>query len=217
MRTKWDSTYDLQQALVSDVRPVTVLPSAGWRFSRVLVLSILPQVGFLGLSGVRRDLFAQLHNLSFLLPALGLFLAAVFGASLVVRSSVPNFESFRGEKLVVLSGLVLGAATALLSGFGFFGFGESEWKLDSSFACAIAVFALAVWPALVFVFEARRGFNTRPKTTGFAALTAAACFAVLSVNLHCPGQHFLHLLVWHYAPMFLISVAGLLAARRMLG
>lgn len=216
MNDRMSATENLQQKLMADLRPVKVLASNSKRTLAALCLAILPQAVFVARAGLREDLADQLFRLSFVLPAAGLFCAAVGSLILTIRSSVPGIDRYRLLRGFIVSCLVIVLAVTVMTGMGIIGHTEEGWALDDSYKCATSVLAFAFIPIVVLLLEARRGYSLHKRTSGLAAFVAGATLGALSVGLTCPSDEVLHLLVWHLAPVLLLCLVGYFGAHRLL-
>lgn len=202
-------TNDLIDSLVRDLEPVSPLPLPAarlWRWAAASVAAVATAVAILGRRG---DLGTALFTLPFQAHALFLILAAVTSAGAALAMAIPGEPVGgwrRGAPPVALGAWVAWLAGELMPLAAADGV---SWP-DAGWGCVAKAFAIGVTPGLALaVMVGRAAPGDARSTVTFAALAAAAVGA-LGVELTCPLDGAMHLLLWHAGPvMVLVLLAAL--------
>jgi hypothetical protein len=202
------ATNDLIDSLVRDLEPVSPLPLPSvrlWRWAAAAIAAVAAAVAVLGRRG---DLGTALFTMPFQAHALFLILAAVTSAGAALAMAIPG-EPIGGWRRAAPA-VALGAWVAWLAGelMPLAAAGGVGWPA-AGWGCVAKAFAIGVTPGLVMaVMVGRSAPGDARATVTFAALAAAAVGA-LGVELTCPLNGAMHLLLWHAGP---VMVVVLLAA-----
>ncbi|MBI4725320.1 MAG: DUF1109 family protein [Rhodomicrobium sp.] len=121
------------------------------------------------------------------------------------------------------AGLALLAAPLLLAGaaaYELWVVPESQWLQraagTNSVACVVSVVLLSLGPLAAALFVLRRGAPLRPGLAGAAAGLLASALAATLYAIHCPDDSPLFGVIWYPMAMGLVTLAGMLAGRRLL-
>lgn len=82
--------------------------------------------------------------------------------------------------------------------------------------CGFLIIGLSLLHSLFLFYWAKSGAPATPALTGvFAGLCAASlgCFLMQAVCVH---DHATHLVIWHFVPLFLLTLGGQLLGRKLL-
>lgn len=194
--------------LARDVAPVTPLPSPAVRAARWMLLAILAVVAGLVFRGLRANWALATGDPIFMVTVALILATGVVSAVLAMALSVPGAVSFRWVKwtpavLLVLWGAVLlvQAATA----------GASLAPGRLGLGCLGKTYGIAVIPAAVLVWLARRAAPLDWRATGSLAALAALSFGVLGTEFICPIAGHGHLFTWHFLPVVVMTVVVFVA------
>ena len=202
------ATKDLINDLVRDLEPVAPLPLPVVRLSRWIGASAVAVAATVAVLGRRGDLGSAVFGQPFQAHALFLILAAVSSAGAALAMAIPG-EPLRPWRRVA-PGLALGAWVAWLASelMPLAASGGASWPA-AGWGCVAKAFAVGVTPGLMMaVMVGRAAPGDVRGTVTFAALAAAAVGA-LGVELTCPLDGAMHLLLWHAGPvMVVVLLAG---------
>jgi hypothetical protein len=199
-------TDALIRALVADARPVRrLLPAArrcvlwlGGAFSLVSASLLL--------QGVRADLGARSRDGFFLLDNAALLAIFMLGARSAFRLSVPDQERLPSTLAAPLAACAGWLGLVLVQGALAPVFFEASAR--PGFLCIERVLTLgalplgAAWAMLRAAAPERRGW------TGFCAALSAFALGTFGMQLRCPIDRPVHVLLWHCVPMLLLGILG---------
>jgi len=199
---------DLINALVRDLEPVVPLARPRIRLWRWMMASVVVGAASVAVLGRRGDLGGAVFTPPFQAHVLFLILATVSSAGAALALAIPGepVKSWRRGAPV----LALGAWVAWLAGelLPLAASGGAAWPA-AGWGCVAKAFVIGVTPGLLLAVMVGRGAPSDGRgTVTFAALAAAAVGA-LGVELTCPLDGAMHLLLWHAGP---VMVVVLLAA-----
>ncbi len=193
--------------VLSNLQPVRPLPPA-WVIALVLQLiflgvAILGATG-LGMNGIRLLTGVESGLIFWVLSSVGR-LASMAAAAEMVPASRGRVDP---RILVVSCTLALAAVFAILF---------HDYRMDrfvsEGVRCLIAGLLHAVPAGFLIWLVTRRGLTMNPVAAGVAAGTLAGMAGFGMLELHCPIQKAMHLMVWHTAVVPLSGLLGYLAGR----
>lgn len=190
--------------LARDVRPVTPLPSPVVRAARWMVVAVLAVAVGLVFRGLRTNWAVAVGDPAFLVTAVLILATGVVSAMQAMALSVPGLVSSRWIRwmppvLLVLWGAVLVTQAAVA--------GVSLSAGHFGVSCLWKTYGIAVGPAVLLVWLARRAAPLDWRATGSLAALAALSFGVLGTELICPITGHGHLFTWHFLPVVAMTVA----------
>jgi hypothetical protein len=202
-------TNDLIGRLVSDTRPVTVLPPPWRRTVAWLVLST-PYVALIVLMmGMRPDIGEKLSESRFLIEeisAAATALAAAFAAFWAVipgRARWPLFLPLL-PLAVWLGSLSQGCIQAFLA------YGRAGLAVGDDWICLPVIALVGFVPAIVIAVMIRRGAPLFPHLAVALAGLSAAALGNVGLRLFHPTDASLMVLVWQFGSVALLAaLAGL--------
>ena len=202
------ATKDVIDSLVQELEPVAPLDLSPVRLWRWLAASAVVAGTTVALLGRRGDLGAALFSQPFQAHALFLILAAISSAGAALALAIPGepVHSWRRAAPAV----ALGAWLAWLAGelMPLAAAGGALWP-QTGWGCVAKAFAIGVTPGLLLAMMVRRGAPGDVRGAAIFAALAAGAVGALGVELTCPLNGPMHLLLWHAGP---VMVVVLLAA-----
>lgn len=193
------------------VRGRQVLPAVS--YARVCVewalVCVVSMVVLLGLFGVRSDIASQLHDPWFVLELflnVALVLVAGLGA---IAGGYPG-RARRPEMSALLVMLFFAYGMVVLCS-------QLEqpmlWQdvVDSApqgLRCLICIVTFAAGPAAYLFWRLRRLASVRPGYAGASAMLMAMAQGCLGILLEAQGITPAGVVLWHYLPLFLMTLVG---------
>jgi hypothetical protein len=200
---------DLIRALASDPRPVRRLARPEKRAERWSMFVIIFVGAGSAALGLRADLAMKLHETLLVTQSLLVILLALVAGASAFRSSVPGAE--RHMLLRVLPLLALFAwLLSLLLADGSAARGAS-W---AGMTCVRNMVLLATAPAVGLVLMLRRAAPLDGGWTGLLSFLSSAAFGIAGTQLVCAKDDPVHGVLWHFAPVVVAAVVGMLLGRR---
>ena len=208
-------TRDVIDSLVRELEPVSPLALPPVRLWRWLAASAAVTAATVAVLGRRGDLGVAVFTQPFQAHALFLILAAISSAGAAIALAIPGepVQSWRRAA----PALALGAWVAWLAGelMPLAATGGAAWPV-AGWGCVGKAFAIGVTPGLLLAVMVGRGAPGDVRgTVTFAALAAAAVGA-LGVELTCPLDGPMHLLLWHTGPVMVVVLLAALFGRAAL-
>jgi hypothetical protein len=202
------ATNDLINALVRDLEPVSPLPLPRVRLWRWMLASVAVSAAAVAVLGRRGDLATTLFAQTFQAHVAFLVLAAVSSAAAALALAIPGEPV--GAWRRAAPPVALGAWLAWLAGelMPLVAAGASAWPV-AGWGCVAKAFAIGTTPGLMLAVMVGRGAPADVRATVTFAALAAAAVGALGVELTCPLDGPMHLLLWHAGP---VMAAVLLAA-----
>jgi hypothetical protein len=199
-------TEALIRALVADARPVRRLLPAARRCLLWIGGACSVVTASLWLQGVRADLGARTRDGFFLLENAALIAIFVLAARSAFRLSVPDEERLASTLAAPLAACAGWLGLVLVQGAlapVFF-----EGSARPGFLCIERVLMLGALPLGAASVMLRAAAPERRRWTGFCAALSAFALGTFGMQLRCPIDRPLHVLLWHCVPMLLLGVLG---------
>jgi hypothetical protein len=206
------ATDDLIETLVRDLAPVSPLPLPAVRLWRWVAASVAVVAATVAVLGRRGDFGTAVFTQPFQAHALFLILAAVSSAGAALALAIPGEPLHSWRRIA--PALAMGAWVAWLAGelMPLAATGGAVWPA-AGWGCVAKAFAIGVTPGLIMaVMVGRAAPGDVRGTVTFAALAAAAVGA-LGVELTCPLDGAMHLLLWHAGPVMVVVLLAALFGR----
>lgn len=202
------ATNDVISALVRDLEPVSPLPLPRVRLRRWMMASVAVGAASVAVFGRRGDLAATMFAQPFQAHVAFLVLAAVSSAAAALALAIPGEPVGRWRRAA--PAVALGAWLAWLAGelMPLAAAGGAAWPA-AGWGCVAKAFAIGAAPGLILAVMVGRGAPADVRATVTFAALAAAAVGALGVELTCPLDGPMHLVLWHAGP---VMVMVLLAA-----
>ncbi len=189
--------------------------TAAWLFGAAVIVAI--SFWFLPAREDLRERFTALESLflytlwmlATILPALKVYTLAFPNGE--VAGSLQRFAKYAAAPLVILG--LYSVANLRFADFAFQIYREGA---APNGGCGIVIFAGGMIHAGFLLHWIRRGATTAPIRAGVWAALSTAAFASFIVQFACPNEHPLHVILWHFVPMFALTILASMSARRLL-
>lgn len=169
---------------------------------------------------VREDLRERFGSLdSFFLFSLW-FLATFLSALKVYGMAFPDGAVSRAAKgwaRYAPAPLVLLAAWSMGNlNFGDLGYQFYRESRPLNGGCGLVILTAGLLHAGFLFSWLRKGAPTETATAGAWVAISTGAYASFLVQFACPNEHAMHVILWHFIPMTLLTAATGLSARRLL-
>lgn len=205
-------TNELINGLVRNLEPVSPLPLPRVRLRRWLMASAMVGAVAVAVLGRRGDLAVTLFARPFQAHVVFLLLAAISSAAAALALAIPgeSVGTWRRAAPVV----AMGAWLAWLAGelMPLAAAGAAAWPA-AGWGCVAKSFAIGATPGLILAAMVGRGAPTDVRATVTFAALAAAAVGALGVELTCPLDGPMHLLLWHAGPVMVVVLLAALFGR----
>lgn len=208
---------DLINKLSSEIKPVKSMPNPiFWVMGLFLVLgfyAIILQM----VSGLRSDLVLQLGRFSFTAELILVFLLLL--SSLVAAVLVMYPDSYQKSPLLklpvgffVLTLVFLTAQLFMMPNVLM----VIPEVISHKMECTICIGTIALIPSALLFVALRQGATTHPLQAGLFVVLAASSLGYLFLRLYEPVDSVAHVLIWHYLPMIVFALFGVLLGKAIL-
>lgn len=206
------ATNDLISELVRDLEPVSPLPVPSVRLWRWLAASVAVGAATIAVIGRRGDLATTMFAQPFQAHVAFLVLAAVSSAAAALALAIPG-EPVRSWRRAAPA-VALGAWLAWLAGelMPLAAAGGAAWPA-AGWGCVAKAFAIGATPGFILAVMVGRGAPGDVRATVTFAALAAAAVGALGVELTCPLDGPMHLMLWHAGPVMVIVLLAALFGR----
>ena len=209
-------TSKLIDNLTQNLQPVRPLPSPIIRaliVSLVALALVIKMISILG--GPRADWVSTLQNPLFVSGDLLMLAAGFLSAIAAFILSVPDVKI---RKTVIA---LLCAASAIWAGICLYalasltreGVQAEMADIAKSSACFKALIFMLALPLIISFFMALRAAPVWRGWTGYSLTLSMASFGAFGMRFFCPSDSYAHLLLWHFLPVVILSVAGVILGR----
>lgn len=208
------ATDDVINTLVRDLEPVSPLPVPSVRLRRWVMASVAVVTASVAVLARRDDLTAAMFAQPFQAHVVFLVLAAVTSAAAALALAIPGepVRMWRRAAPVV----ALGAWMAWLAGelTPLAAAGAAAWP-GAGWGCVAKAFAIGATPGLLLAIMVGRSAPGDVRATVTFAALAAAAVGALGVELTCPLDGPMHLLLWHAGPVMVVVLSAAAFGRAM--
>ena len=191
--------------LLMSLRPVKPLPPLRVSIAQLVVLFVVfssALVGVLGLRASTARACSRLWGSAFSSQRA----CACFRAMLACQMRPGSYQPVPGQIMLAAFGLGLLTAMGVL-----FPWGAAPRFVEQGWPCLFGGVSVAVPAAALLWLVVRRGAPLSMRTTGATLGATAGLLGVTVLQVKCPHQEALHLLVWHGSVLVIATGAGVLA------
>jgi hypothetical protein len=201
------STEQLIGRLVRDARPVKrsarpLVLFAWWSVASLLCLA----VGVL-MFGARENLGSLWQETGFIVHTLLVFSVTLLSAAAAFTVSIPDRRRrfIVGSSAIALAAWLVWIITVLTT--------SSESYTGHGWICLRNIAVLSVPLVALTCLLINRAAPLRAGMAGWLGVLSAVAAADLATRFVCRNDHALHALIWHFAPVLVLGVAGALLGR----
>ena len=195
----------ISRALLMSLRPVKPLPPLRVSIAQLLALFLVfgsALVAVMGTAGIARASLLQVVGIGVLL-ATGVCL---FSVLLACQMRPGSYQPVPGHTVLAAFGLGLLTAMGVL-----FPWGAAPRFVAQGLPCLLGGVSIAVPAAALIWLVVRRGAPLSMSTMGATLGATAGLLGVTVLQVKCPHQEALHLLVWHGSVLVIATGIGVLA------
>lgn len=216
-------TGDLIKDLCADLEPVQRTFCIYKRVGLVLLAALICSVIGVLYFGIRHDIDHRMTNATaFLIENFLMLIAGAGAAATAIQLAVPNLKISKSTWIIgslsVLIWIGLCAHALMSVSFEEIKAAASVLHLDpfSTDYCVADLLVLGVFPGVILFAMLRKAAPVNKGVVGCMAFLAAASFAAIASRYMCAMDSFAHLLVWHFVPVILMGLLGILIGKKFL-
>lgn len=209
-------TNNLIQKLVDDNHPITAMKPLALRFLMWLAPTLLILGLFFSRMKIRSDIDAKLGQLGFHFELFCLLIIGFWGAFLALNLSIPGTKFTQWAKGLLLF-FMIGWGSLMILSFqnSFFTEGLKSFQPDPHFICGLLICIGSIIPSALLFKILNNAFPIEINSLGFLAGISNASLSAIGMKLICPLDKPMHILSWHFVPVFLIGLMGIFIQRKI--
>lgn len=207
-----ENTDALIAELTLQAQPVVRKSLSGF-LCKWLLVSIISLVAITLMYGIREDIQLQLGNPFFVMEL------AIHGCFMLASALLASAAGFPGR--IKKAHFILAYIGASL-GYGWLIYmalnpiHTADDTHPHGMACAVCIVSFTVIPALWYFMMVRKLAVTMPAISGSAALCMATAIGCIGVRLVENETAHQGLLLWHFLPLLLLSLCGIMIGQKFI-
>ena len=163
--------------------------------------------------GIRPDLSQKIQEPFFRLELFLIFitsLSAGFAASFL---ALPDSNQKNSIKWIPIISLLLLCLVISHQYFQWRGLVFSVFCSGLNYKCTLSIIAFSIIPSLIFFVILYRGATLNSVLAGFMIGLCGGTFSYLLLRLIHETEDVTHLFLWHFSPVFLVTLISMIAAK----
>lgn len=206
----------LIQSLSKDLEPVSPPKPLLVRVIQWLAPAVLcGLIGFMTL-GLNEAIFANMHSIQFMAENILLLVAGILLAAAAFMTAIPGYNS-KMVLLLLAAGLAIwGGIFALSGGQTSAAEFSAEAANHTGILCTFDVILLTAIPGIIAFALLKKHAATNLGYSGALVVLATASIAAASSRFLCHIMDPAHLIIWHFLPVILMGIFGILLGRWLL-
>jgi hypothetical protein len=203
-------TEDLILELSKTVTPVKRLESPLKRTMKWLSFTTLSLLSGVAIMGVREDIGLVIFNKYFWVQS---FLLSVLAIASAVSAFLINIPGEKRKSLFIIPAITfIGWGLILL----IFVTNVDRTSDGIGFACIRDISLLGLLPGVGLFIMLRKGAPLKIGFSGVLALLAISSIGALGTQFICSNDDPLHILLWHFLPVLILSLVGVIIGKALL-
>lgn len=165
------------------------------------------------ITGLRPDWALQLHKPWFVAEVallLGILVSTAFSAAIL------SFPDLHQQRRAAFAPVWIFALFAFLMLFARLADNPPSPLPVHSFECTLSILMFSLLPSVGIFYAMRQFASTRLRLSGIVAVLFAFGTGALWLRLHEQTDSIIHLIEWHYLPMFAVAAAGWWLGKKIL-
>ncbi len=211
-----NNTQKLIKSLTKDIKPVTPTKPVIFNVSLwLLAVVFITTLSFFTL-GYKQQILNNIHTTKFITENILILIAGICLSIAAIISSVPAYKKYQTVILTIIS-TTIWLAILMENSFNITSqsfIAEAQKYIGT--LCTADVIMLSIIPAIILFMMIKKNASTNLAYTGFLALFATVSLGALSSRFLCPITDPSHLIIWHFAPVFIIGLLGIFLGRLLL-
>ncbi len=162
--------------------------------------------------GIRPDLSQKIQDPFFRLELFLIFVTSVSAGYAASVLGLPDSNQKNSIKWIPIISLVLLCLVIVHQYF--------EWRdlvfsifCSGNYKCAFSIVTFSIVPSLIFFVILYRGATIHSKLAGFMIGLCGGTFSYLILRLIHKTEDVTHLFLWHFIPVFLVTLISMIAAK----
>src|SRR5712692_7326150 len=209
-------TDELIRQIARGVTPVRILPSTPRRFLSWFGAAILSVATGVVLIGLRPDVLRGTTTLQFALNCVVILLITVLSVVAASMKSIPDTTRSVLVLIPPLSAVFIWLVLLATQGRLVFATGPHHYSAGHGFGCIRDILVLGAIPGAFLFFLVRRAAPVALGWSGLLVMLTLASIGALGLQFTCTNDDPLHLFAWHFLPVLVIAVSGIVLGRRLL-
>jgi hypothetical protein len=196
------------ETLVDQLEPIKTIKSIKVRLITWSLVAITNAIAWLSIFGIRNDINYQLATPAFLIELSIILLLIISAGYAALVLSIPG--RFNRKFSWVIGGLII----AWIVSWGLsINLNNPLLYFESTASCALKIAMVATIPICFFIWEFRRIFTISTLLIGLFVFLSAASVGLFVISNFCYISDHMHTFMWHFLPIIIISLTGIMLAR----
>jgi hypothetical protein len=163
--------------------------------------------------GLRSDLFIELKNGKFILELALNILVIVLAIVAISHLRLPNIN--KNQKIIFALIAIFLTFSALIC-LNLYGNKSQEMCGGEGYQCLLGILLFSLLPMFFLAAILHRGVMTNYTASFIAIGISGGCFAYLVERLANPVEDGVHLIVWHFMPIFLVILLSSFLVKKLI-
>lgn len=163
--------------------------------------------------GVRSDLLIEIKNHKFILELSLNILVILLSIVAISHLRLPNLDK---NPKIIFAIIVLFTIFSALIFFDYNSHSNQEMCGGLGYQCLIGIVLFSLLPIFFLMAILRRGVMTNYAASFTAIGLASGCFAYLFERLANPTENKIHLIIWHFTPIFLVILLSAFLVKKLI-
>lgn len=163
--------------------------------------------------GIRNDIFIELKNGKFILELALNILVIVASIIAISHLRLPNINKNQKIIFVLIAIFLMFCALICLD---FHGNESQEICGGEGYQCLLGIILFSLLPMLFLAAILRHGVMTNYAASFIAIGISGGCFAYLVERLANPVEERIHLIIWHFMPIFLVILLSAFLVKKLI-
>jgi len=168
------------------------------------------------LMGLRPDVLRGTTTLQFALNCVAILLIAALSAFAAFKMSVPDTARSVLVRIAPLWAVFIWLVLLATQGRLVFTPGPHHYSAGPGLRCIRDILVLGAIPGAFLFFLVRRAAPVALGWSGLLVMLSLASIGALGLQFTCTNDDPLHLFAWHFLPVLLVAVSGVVLGRRLL-
>jgi hypothetical protein len=203
------ATSDVIAELVRDLRPVRPLPVPRVRVAQWVAVAAARAAAVVVGLGVRPDLSTAAVTVAFQAHVVFLMAAAAGSAAAALSLAVPGERQPRWLRATPIAATLAWGGWLAAELMTHAAAGGGVWPISPGWGCVAKAFAVAIVPGGALAAMVVRAAPLDWRAPVALAALAGTAVGALGVEVTCPLDNPMHLLLWHAAPVLVTVLAAM--------
>ncbi len=210
-------TSDLINNLSSEVKPLQPLKKPAYWITQLVLLTVIYYLVAQSFLGFRADISEKFLQISFIIEIVLMLLLLLSCLVCAILTIYP--DNYQKSYLLKIPYLIL----LVIAGFLIIEFYTQPLNelqniniFQHTFECSLCIAKIAIIPVFYFFYILHKGANLHYFQAGILVVIVSSVIGYLALRMSEKNDFLPHLLIWHYLPILIFSVIGVMVSKKVL-